>query len=147
MGRVALAFAAAVFAFPLFILLSGTPDAWGGALRVGAMTATGVLGVGVPAFLLFHRRRWWELWKFVAGGALGGLLCVAIFMNSDAPNFWFFAILFAAGSACHAALFWLIAAWRNPQLTMPARFRLPDGATYRTARRTQARIRPTDRDI
>ncbi len=146
MGRVAIAFAVAAFAFPLFILLSGTPDAWGGALRVGAITVTGVLGMGVPAFLFFRCRHWWELWKFIVGGALGGLLCAIFFMKTDAPNFWFFAILFAAGGTFHAVLFWLIAVRRNLQLTTPNQYCLPGGVIYMTARRTLARLRPTDKD-
>lgn len=146
MGRVALAFAVAVFAFPLFVLLSGRPDAWGGALRVGAITVTGVLVLGVPAFLFFRYRRWWELWRFMLGGALGGVLCAPVFMATAAPSFWFFAILFALGGACHALLFWLMAAWRNPELTTPSQYSLPGGATYKRARRALSHLRRKDQD-
>lgn len=134
MGRIALAFAVAVFAFPLFILLSGTPDAWGGALRVGSVTAAGVLGLGIPAFFLYRCRGWWQPWRFVIGGGLGGALCALVFLKTDAANFLVFGVVFAAGGAIHALLFWFVAAWRNPELTAPKRYCLPDGVSYKAAR-------------
>lgn len=144
MGRVALAFAVAVFAFPFFILMSGTPDAWGGALRVGSVTAAGVLGMGLPAFWFFRCRGWWQPWKFIAGGAIGGLLGAALFLKIDSANFIFFATVFAIGGATHALLFWFIAAWRNPTLTMPAKYCLPGGITYRAAPRALQKARCKD---
>jgi hypothetical protein len=146
MARAALAFAVAVFAFPLFVLLLGQPDAWGGALRVGAITVTGVVVIGAPAFLVFRCRGWWEPWRFILGGTLGGLLCAPVFMATGAPTFWFFAILFALGGACHALLFWLIAAWRNPQLTTPPQYCLPGGTTYKRACRALSHLRRKDKD-
>jgi hypothetical protein len=134
MGRVALAFAVAVFAFPLFILLSGSPDAWGGALRVGAVSTGGVLGLGVPAFLFFRCRGWWRLWQFVAGGGLGGGLCALFFVKPADPNFPLFVAVFVIGGGVHATLFWLVAAWRNPELTEPRQYCLPGGVSYRVVR-------------
>ncbi|HZV53849.1 MAG TPA: hypothetical protein VFF82_02825 [Rhodocyclaceae bacterium] len=146
MGRVALAFAVAVFAFPLFILLSGIPDAWGGALRVGSATSVGVLGLGIPAFFLFRCLGWWQPWRFVVGGSLGGVLYALTFLKTDAANLIVFAIVFAAGGAIHALLFWFVAAWRNPQLTRPPQYCLPGGVTYKTAWRALSSIRRKDED-
>lgn len=133
MGRIALAFAVAVFAYPMFILLSGTPDAWGGALRVASVTVTGVLGLGLPAFYLFRCKGWWQPWRFIVGGMLGGLLCAAFMLDVSASNFPLFAVVFALGGAAHAVLFWFIAAWRNDELTRPREYCL-GGTTYRAAR-------------
>lgn len=133
MGRIALAFGVATFAFPMFILLSGTPDAWGGALRVGGITAIGVLGLGLPAFYLFRCKGWWHPWRFVLGGTLGGLLCALFMLDAQASNFWFFAVVFGLGGAAHAILFWFVAAWRNPELTQPREYCL-GGITYKAAR-------------
>lgn len=135
MGRAALGFAVAVFAYPLFVLLSGTPDAWGGALRVGGVTAIGVLGLGLPAFYVFRCKGWWQPWRFIAGGALGGLVCALFMTDPGAPNFLFFAVVFALGGAAHAVLFWFVAAWRNPALTQPREYCL-GGVTYKAARST-----------
>lgn len=136
MARVALAFAVVAFALPMLVLLSGTADAGAGARRIGVVTVAGALVLGVPAFIYFRCLGWWQLWKFMVGGALGGLLCAFVFLDIEAPNFVFLAFLFVAGGALHALVFWLIAIWRHPALTVPRRYCLPDGATYKVAHST-----------
>lgn len=134
MVRVFLAFVMAVSAFPAFILMSGTPDAWGGALRVAGVTASGVLVLGLPAFWLFRCKNWWQPWRFVLGGFLGGLLSTFFWTDPGAPNFLFFAVVFGLGGLAHAALFWVVAVWRNDALTRPRAYCL-GGKIYPAARK------------
>lgn len=142
MARVLLAFLLAVSVFPGIILFSGAHDAWQGALRVGSVTAISVLGPGVPGFIYFRCRGWWRPWQFVVGGVLGGLLGGVVFLQTDAANFGFLLAMFAAAGAGHALLFWLVAVWRNPGLTTPRQYCLPDGVSYKVARGALRGIAP-----
>jgi hypothetical protein len=142
MARVMLAFVLVVAGFPVIILLSGAHDAWLGALRVASVTAISVLGPGVPGFIYFRCRGWWRPWQFVAGGVLGGLLSAFVFLDTGAANFGFLVTLFAGAGALHALLFWFVAVWRNPGLTLPRQFCLPDGVVYKVARGALRGIAP-----
>jgi hypothetical protein len=142
MARVVLGFLLAVSGFPVIILLSGAHDALLGALRVASVTAISVLGPGVPGFFYFRCRGWWRPWQFVAGGVLGGLLSAFIFLEAGAANFGFLATLFAGAGAFHALLFWFVAVWRNPDLTAPRQYCLPDGVAYKVARGALRDIAP-----
>lgn len=142
MLRVVLAFLLAVSVFPVIILFSGAHDAWQGALRVASVTAISVLGPGVPGFIYFRCRGWWRPWQFVGGGVLGGLLGGVVFLKTDATNFGFLLAVFVAAGAVHALLFWFVAVWRNPGLTTPRQYCLPDGVSYKVARGVLRRPTP-----
>lgn len=98
-----------------------------------AQAAAITLLCGLPALIWFCKCRWWQLWRFVAGGALGGALCALPFLGGNYSPLTLLMVFVALGIA-HALLFWLLAVWRNRDLACPAFFRLPDGARYPVAR-------------
>lgn len=135
MARVVAAFVLVALAYPAFIVFAGTPEGLGSAGRVTAISGGGVLLLGVPAFLLFRCRGWWQLWRFLVGGGLGGLLLALVLLRSDAANLPLLAFVFLAGGVVYALLFWCLAVWRNPGLTAPRQYCLPGGYAYKVARR------------
>lgn len=135
MLRVVAAFVLVALAYPAFVALTGTPGGLGSAARVAAISGSGVLLLGVPAFLLFRCRGWWQLWRFLVGGGLGGLLLALVLLKSDAANLALLAFVFLVGSVVHALLFWCLAVWRNPGLTAPRQYCLPGGYAYKVASR------------
>jgi hypothetical protein len=141
MGRVLLGFLFAALAYPAFVALASPPGSTAAVLRLAAVTGGGVLLVGLPAFLLFRCRGWWQLWRFLAGGGLGGLLLALALLKPGATNAAFLALVFTLGGVAHALLFWVVAVWRNRVLTLPREYCLPGGLRYKVARRV---LRPAD---
>jgi hypothetical protein len=134
MGRAIAAFLAVALAFPASVILLDLHHALGGMLMVGAILFGCVLALGFPTLILFCKRQWWELWRFVLGGAAGGALCALPFVGgvTFAPVYLF--VLFMIAGVAFAGVFWLSGIWRNDNLTCPKEFRLPGGVTYKFAR-------------
>lgn len=141
MWRVVLGFLFASLAYPAFVALAGPASSTASVLRVAAVTCGGVLLVGLPAFLWFRCRGWWQPWRYLAGGGLGGLLLALVLLKPGAGNVLFLSLVFVFGGLAHALLFWVVAVWRNPALTAPREYCLPGGPRYKVARKG---LRPTD---
>ncbi|MDO8933013.1 MAG: hypothetical protein Q7U97_11505 [Rhodocyclaceae bacterium] len=133
MNRAIAALVAVAFAFPALILALGLHEGMGGSLLVGSLLFTAVLVLGFPSLALFCKRQWWELWRFILGGTLGGALCAAPFV-SDRFSPIYLIIILALGGAVSSILFWFAGIWRNENLTCPKQFCLPCGVAYRYAR-------------
>ena len=134
MGRAIAAFIAAALTFPALILALGLHQTLGSAFLVGAILFATILALGFPTLLLFCKRQWWEPWRFVLGGTLGGALCALPFAGSGSFSFVYLVIIFALTGTAVSVLFWLAGIWRNIDLTCPKQFCLPCGAAYRFAR-------------
>lgn len=144
MSRAIAALFAAALAFPILVVALGMHRTLGGALPVGALLFGCVLALGFPTLGLFCKRRWWDLWRFVGGGTLGGALCALPFAGSGNFNFAFLVVIFALLGTAVSVPFWLAAVWRNPELTCPREFCLPCGFVYRYARNVLRRPPPGD---
>jgi hypothetical protein len=134
MNRALAALFAAALAFPVLILALGLHRMLGGALSVGALLFASVLVLGFPTLILFCKRQWWELWRFVLGGTMGGALCALPFAGNDSFKFVFLVLTFALIGTLASIPFWFAAVWRNEALTCPKEFCLPCGVVYRFAR-------------
>ena len=119
MWRVPLAFTVCALGYPLVVVVSD-PQHLGGAVYVATFTIAGSLILGVPAFLYFRKRSWWELWRFVVGGLAAGAIVSLPFSVAGLVPFLFFAATFSVIGAAHALAFWLIAVWNNRPLTRSA---------------------------
>lgn len=110
-------------------------------------SALAVFGGVVVAGLatLFHccKRGWWDLWRFVLLGMLGGGLCVLPFLGGAFNAGLLLAFFVIVGAGC-GLLFWFAAIWRNDGLTCPKTFCLPCGAVYRVARNALRRPAGTE---
>lgn len=110
-------------------LTVGTGDA--GQAALGIFIA--VVGTGLPVLAYCCRHRLWEPWRVLLLGGLAGALCATPFLGGSIhPGFLIF--LFVLAGTAFGAVFWLIAIWRNDDLTCPTHFCLPCGTVYRVAR-------------
>ena len=141
MARAIAALIGAALAFPAFVLALGLHEALGGTVVVGASLFAAVMVLGLPALALFCKRQWWDLWRFVAGGTLGGALCALPFAGSGRFGFGYLVVIFALGGTVLSLVFWFAAVWRNRDLTCPREFCLPCGVAYRYARNALRRRR------
>lgn len=92
-----------------------------------------VLAAGCAALYLCCKRYWWEIWRFILFGALGGSVCALPF-SGGSFSFGFLLVLFLLAGSGAGVLFWLAAIWRNDNLTCPKSFCLPCGVAYKVAR-------------
>ena len=134
MARALVALFGAAFAFPALVLALGLQEALGGTVVVGISLFAAVTLLGLPALVLFCKRQWWEPWRFVAGGTLGGALCALPFAGSGRFGFAYLLVIFALAGLFLSIGFWFAAVWRNRNLTCPREFCLPCGVVYRYAR-------------
>jgi hypothetical protein len=116
MTRVVATFAFFTLVYPLAAFVAGNALGFGGALAVAGITTLGMLGCGVPAFLLVRRRGWLEWWQLAFGGALIGLVCTLPFAVGGAALVGALAPAFFALGVLHGLLFWVLAIWRNTGL-------------------------------
>lgn len=133
MPRVLTALFIVALAFPALVIALGIHATLGGALAAGAKIFVTILALGLPALGCFCRFQWWQLWRFIAGGTLGGALCALPFAGSATFNFGFLVLVFALIGAAIAVPFWALAIWRNDLLTCPRKFCLGD-TTYHVVR-------------
>lgn len=133
MPRVLMALLVVALAFPALVIALGIHATLGGALAAGAKIFAVILALGLPALGCFCRLQWWQPWRFIAGGTLGGALCALPFVGSATFNFGFLVLVFALLGAFIAVPFWVLAIWRNDKLTCPRKFCLGD-TTYRVVR-------------
>jgi len=134
MTRAMVALFGAALAFPGFVLALGFGEALGGDWFVGGVMFALVVCCGFPALSLYSKRRWWEPWRFVAGGTLGSALFALPFLGSGRFGFGYLVVAFALVGGLLSVVFWLAAIWRNDELTAPREFCLPCGVAYRYAR-------------
>jgi hypothetical protein len=127
---------AALLAALIFWLGSGEAGFAAGRGALGVFVS--VLMVGLPSLYYCCRRGLWDAWRFVLLGALGGLLCVLPFYGGP-YLFGFLLVLFVAAGAVFGGLFWLLAIWRNLDLTCPTSICLPCGTVYKVARKAFSR--------
>ena len=98
----------------------------------------GVFVVGYPLLYLCCKRGWWKIWQTTLLGIVGGILCTLPFANGSF-GFQFLLLVFVIAGMALGPLFWLIAIWRNDNLTCPRYFCLPCGEAYRVARKAMLR--------
>ena len=134
MRRAVAAYLAVALAFPALILMLELHHALGGAAIVIPVLLMVVLLLGLPTLILFCKLQWWEPWRFVAGGGIGGVLCALPFLTAPSFSPMSLIILFALFGVGFSGIFWFIGIWRNERLTCPREFRLPGGARFRVAR-------------
>lgn len=134
MLRAIAALLGAALAFPALMLALGLDEALGGPLLVGGLIFGMVVALGFPALSLFCKLRWWDAWRFVLGGVVGGALCALPFLGDARFGAVYLVVIFALVGGALAVLFWIAAIWRNDALTCPKEFCLPCGVAYRFAR-------------
>ncbi len=78
---------------------------------------------GLPLFILFYMRRWFQLWQIAAGGLLVGVLVALLIETHIAFGLMYCAVGLATGLA-----FWLIVIFRNRTLTPGSRNDAPKTA-------------------
>jgi len=134
MVRALVALFGAALAFPAFALVLGLEEALGGTWFVVGSLSGAVILLGLPTLVAFCKLQWWEPWRFVAGGMLGGALCAVPFAGSGRFGFAYLLVIFALAGLFLSVAFWFAAVWRNRDLTCPKEFCLPCGVAYRYAR-------------
>ena len=117
MTRVIVAFLLVPLVYPISVLVKGGDEALAGALWVGSITVPATALLGVPFFLLFRRRNWLRFWQFVVGGFVLGLAFSSLALLRGWEVVAFFAPFFSVLGSIHAGAFWLLAVWRNTDLT------------------------------
>lgn len=122
------------FAFPALVLGLGLDKALGGPFVASALLFAFIVALGFPALSLFCRKQWWEPWRFIGAGTLGGALCALPFVGSGRFGFGYLVLIFALIGTLLSVVFWFAAIWRNDELTCPKEFCLPCGVAYRFAR-------------
>lgn len=141
MARALAALFGAALAFPAFAFALDLHEALGGIFVVVGWLSGAVLLLGLPMLILFCRRQWWEPWRFVLGGTLGGAVCALPFAGSGRFGFAYLVVIFALAGLFLSVGFWFAAIWRNRDLTCPREFCLPCGVAYRYARNALRRSR------
>ena len=134
MVRAIAALLCAALTFPAFALALGLHEALGGFFVVVGWLSGAVLLLGLPTLILFCKRQWWQPWRFVLGGTLGGAICALPFAGGGRFGFVYLVLIFALGGLFLSIGFWFAAVWRNRDLTCPREFCLPCGVAYRYAR-------------
>jgi hypothetical protein len=134
MRRAIAAYLAVALAFPALILMLELHHALGGVAIVIAVLLMVVLLLGLPTLIVFCKLQWWEPWRFVLGGAIGGMMCAFPFLAVPPFSPLFLIFLFGVFGVVFSAIFWFAGIWRNDNLTCPSEFRLPGGARFRVAR-------------
>jgi hypothetical protein len=104
---------------------------WGG--YGAAIVFVGVAGIGFPVLKHCCKHSLWEAWRFMLLGMLCGGLGALPFAGGPF-TFGFLLLIFLLAGAVFGLLFWLVAIWRNDDLTCPKSFCLPCGTVYRVAR-------------
>jgi peptidoglycan/LPS O-acetylase OafA/YrhL len=110
----------------------------GGTLRAALGVFAGVLAMGFPVLYWCCKRRYWEAWRFLLLGILGGGLCALPFAGGPFA-FGFLLLVFLVAGTLLGLLFWLVAIHRNTGLTCPKSFCLPCGKVYKVARNALGR--------
>lgn len=118
---------AGAFAALVFELGLGQPGGW-----AALWTFAGVAVLGFPLLNLCCKRRWWAVWQTGLLGIVGGLLVALPYAGGTFRSDFLF-LLFVVAGAVLGVLFWLIAIWRNTDLTCQRSFCLPCGIAYRVA--------------
>jgi hypothetical protein len=126
--RVILAFVVIPLLYPLSGLVSGDQQGIAGAIWIASFTIPATVVIGIPLFVLFRRRAWFQWWHFLVGGLVIGLACALPFLFRGWEIAALFAPYFAVFGLLHGAAFWLLAIWRNTGLTSRSTGR-PDGGT------------------
>jgi hypothetical protein len=134
MRRAVAAYLAVALAFPALILMLELHHALGGAAIVISVLLMVVLLLGLPTLILFCKLQWWEPWRFVLGGAAGGVLCALPFLAAPSFSPMSLIIIFALFGVCFSCIFWFTGIWRNDRLTCPSEFRMPGGGRFRVSR-------------
>ncbi len=106
--------------------------------RAALYIFVGVFVVGYPLLFFCCKRGWWEVWQTCLLGVIAGVLCALPFANGSF-GIQFLLLVFIIAGAALGLLFWLIAIWRNEDLTCPKSFCLPCGMAYRVARKAMLR--------
>lgn len=133
MARALAALLAVALAFAALIVALGLHRHVGSPLIAGGAVFALVLCCGMPVLVLFCKRQWWQPWRFVGGGALGGAIGAIPFAgNVGFSPIYLILVLMVAGLGAGTAL-WCIGIWRNDNLTCPKEFRLPGGTVYKVA--------------
>jgi len=121
-------FMAAAFAAMVYWLELGA-----GSLRATGFTFAGVLLIGYPVLYLCCKRGWWTPFHTVGLGLVAGFL-VALVFDDGKVLMQFLLLIFLVAGALFGLGFWIMAIWRNEDLTCPKSFCLPCGTVYRVAR-------------
>ncbi len=135
MQRVSLALLIVAAAFAAMVLELGlglNPH------RAALFVFFGAFVVGYPLLYQCCKRGWWEVWQTCLLGVIAGVFCTLPFANGSF-GFQFLLLIFVIAGAVLGLLFWLIAIWRNEDLTCPKSFCLPCGMAYRVARKAMPR--------
>ena len=132
MLRVIIALVGVACGFAALVVFLELERTRGGTLWAAAAVFIGVLAVGFPVLYQCCKRRWWEAWRFILLGTLGGGLCSLLF-GGGAISFGFLLMVFVLTGTTLGALFWFAALWRNDNLTCPKSFCLPCGMVYKVA--------------
>ena len=119
MRRVTVVFLLLAVGYPLFAWVMSAEFGAGGALALAGVATAATLLLGVPAFILFHRRGWLRWWQFAVGGGAIGLACTLPFAVGGATIVGALAPAFLALGAVHGLVFWALAIWRNRALLRP----------------------------
>lgn len=135
MQRVSLALLMVAAAFAVMVLELGLGR---NHERTALFVFIGVFVIGYPLLYLCCKRGWWQIWQTALLGMTGGALCALPFANGSF-GFQFLLLLFAIAGVALGILFWLVAIWRNENLTCPKSFCLPCGMAYRVARKAMLR--------
>lgn len=142
MARALVALFVAAFAFAASILALDLHRNFGGAVFVGAVLAGCGVVLGLPVLVLFCKYQWWQPWRFVVGGMLGGALFSLPFLDGRLSAVFVVVVLATAGMTAGIGL-WLTGIWRNENLTCPREFCLPCGIAYKYARNALRRRQPS----
>ncbi len=134
MRRALADYLAVALAFPALILMLELHPALGGAVVVISVMSMVVLLLGLPTLILFCKLQWWEPWRFLLGGAVGGMLCTMPFLAAASFSPTFLVVIFVLLGVGLSCIFWFAGIWRNDKLTCPSEFRMPGGARFRVAR-------------
>lgn len=140
MRRVMLALLGAATAFATLVLWLELGREAERTLLEATCVFFGVPAVGIPTLYYWRRNRLWNIWRCIVLGTLGGGLCALPFSDGPFAFPFLLAIFFVAGGLI-GLLLWLVAVWRNDDLTCPKTFCLPCGMVYRFARNALRRHR------